>query len=199
MNVKRIPSLIAPSLVAMFTLAGMAAPAFAQEYGQDRYGQDRYGPADDFDYAPVVRVEPLVRTIHVSVPRQECYTETRYVPVRGRDAPAAGSMIVGGLIGAVIGHQFDGHRSRNVGSVAGAVIGSAIGHDAAQRRDTGYDEREVRAVDAQRCEVRSEDRVEQRTEGYRVTYRYHGRLYTTQMPRDPGERVQVRVNVEPVG
>jgi len=189
MNLKRIPCLIAAG-----ALAGLATPAFA-----DGYGQDRFGPADDFDYAAVVHAEPLVRTIHVTVPREQCYTETRYVPVRGRDAPAAGPMIVGGLIGAVIGHQFDDRRSRNVGSVAGAVIGAGLGHGAAQRRWVGYDEREVRAVEAQRCEVRSEDRIEQRTEGYRVTYRYHGRLYTTQMPRDPGDQVRVRVNVEPVG
>lgn len=194
MNVHRTTALIAPSLIAIGALAGMAAPAAAQDYGREPYGY-----ADDFDYAPVVRVEPLIRTVHVSVPRQECFTETRYVPVRGRETPAAGSMIVGGLIGAVIGHQFDGRHSRNVGSVAGAMIGSAIGHEAAQRNYTGYDDPRVRAVDTQRCEVRREDRIEQRTEGYRVTYRYHGRLYTTQMPRDPGDRVQVRVNVEPVG
>jgi hypothetical protein len=32
-----------------------------------------------------------------------------------------------------------------------------------------------------------------------VTYRYNGRDYRTQMPYEPGERIRVRVSVDPVG
>ena len=110
-------------------------------------------------------------------------------------------MILGGLLGAVIGHQLDGRGSRRNGAIAGAVIGTAIGHDVAERRNSdARDEyqRELRAVDAEHCEVRAVEHVEERVDGYRVTYRYNDRTYITQMPRDPGERIRIRVSVDPV-
>lgn len=152
----------------------------------------------EYDYAQVVDVNPLMREVRVVVPRQQCFNETRYVPVNPRvERPAAGQMILGGVIGAVIGHQVGNSRdARRTGTLAGAVIGTAIGHDAAQRSG-GYQGGELRAVDAQRCEVRDETRVEQQIDGYEVRYRYNGRLYTTRMPYDPGQRIRVRVAVEP--
>lgn len=35
------------------------------------------------------------------------------------------------------------------------------------------------------------------TNGYGVTYEYHGRTYTTEMPYDPGDRVHISVDVQP--
>jgi uncharacterized protein YcfJ len=110
-------------------------------------------------------------------------------------------MILGGLLGAVIGHQIDGGHSRGTAAIAGAVIGSAIGHEVAEQGHGGArDYRdELRAVDAEHCEIHSEEHVEQRIDGYRVTYSYNGRTYTTQMPSDPGKRIRVRVSIDPVG
>jgi uncharacterized protein YcfJ len=205
MNRKQILGVLAGSLA-------LSTAAFA-DHGFDRGGDfDRgfRGPADSgFDYAQVVSVDPLVRQVRVTVPRRECYTETRYVPERGnygRPAQgAAGQMILGGLIGAVIGHQFDGRHSRNNGTLAGGVIGAAIGHDMAERnagmrggyRTDGYRGDEVRPVDVQRCEVHEEEHFEDRTEGYRVTYRYNGRTYVTRTATDPGQQIRVRVAVSP--
>jgi uncharacterized protein YcfJ len=36
-----------------------------------------------------------------------------------------------------------------------------------------------------------------RTNGYDVTYDYRGHNYTTVMNRDPGNRIRLRVSVEP--
>jgi uncharacterized protein YcfJ len=41
------------------------------------------------------------------------------------------------------------------------------------------------------------DHYATRTNGYSVTYVYHGRSYTTEMPYDPGERVHITVDVQP--
>jgi uncharacterized protein YcfJ len=41
------------------------------------------------------------------------------------------------------------------------------------------------------------DAYESRTDGYDVTYEYRGHNYTTVMSRDPGNRVRLRVSVEP--
>jgi uncharacterized protein YcfJ len=66
--------------------------------------------------------------------------------------------------------------------------------DRLDNRDRGREviyEREVR-----RC--RMVDQWETRISGYLVTYEYGGRSYTTVLPYDPGHRLAVRVNVEPV-
>ena len=46
-------------------------------------------------------------------------------------------------------------------------------------------------------QCRTVDAWESRTTGYDVTYDYRGRNYTSFMPRDPGQRVRLRVSVEP--
>ena len=43
----------------------------------------------------------------------------------------------------------------------------------------------------------SVDRYSTYTDGYSVTYLYHGRSYTTDMPYDPGDRVRIAVDVQP--
>jgi uncharacterized protein YcfJ len=201
-------SRIATSAVAAGLV--MAAPSLALA---DRDWQDDRPPeaaAADFDYARVTHVEPRYRQVRISVPRRECYSETTYLPDErrgyGPERPAAGGMILGGLIGAVIGHQI-GSGDRGVPTVAGAVIGSAIGHDAAQRGAGRYADRygtdygagAGRPVNTERCETRYSESTEQRVDGYRVSYRYNDREYQTELPYDPGERLRVRVTVTPDG
>jgi len=207
MNRKQIFVAMAGSLA--LSAAAFAGPGFDRDDFDRGYGDGGTG----FDFAEVVRADPIVRQVRVSVPRRECFDETRYVPVRSGPGPqgAAGGMILGGIIGAVVGHQFDGGRGDwrhgrggggNTGTLAGGIVGAAIGHDVAERnaaRAGGFAGDEVRAVTAQRCEVHEEEHVEDRTEGFRVTYRYQGRTYTTRMPNDPGPRIRVRVSVSPVG
>jgi uncharacterized protein YcfJ len=199
MDSRRMVSWMAVGVVA-------AAPAFAS-HGDDRDFENSSN--SEYDFAQVISVDPLVREVHVSVPRRECYDETRYVPVdadyergHGHEQNAAGGMILGGLLGAVIGHQIDGRHSRGTAAIAGAVIGSAIGHEVAEQGRGGerdYRRDELRAVAAEHCEIRNEEHVEQRIDGYRVTYSYNGRSYITQMPSDPGRRIRVRVSIDPVG
>jgi uncharacterized protein YcfJ len=42
------------------------------------------------------------------------------------------------------------------------------------------------------------DHIEERTNGYDVTYDYRGRTYNIVMPYDPGQRVRLRVQVDPI-
>lgn len=164
----------------------------------DRPGNPGYA---GYDYARVIDVEPLRTRVRVSEPRQECFQETRYeggYERGGRDTVTP--TILGGLLGAAVGHQIGHGDGRRVATVAGAVIGGAIAHDAADRQDRDYgyaryDEPQPYTV--QRCATRYEDRWEERIDGYRVTYDYHGRRGVMQLPYDPGDQVRVRVDVRP--
>ncbi|HYM35429.1 MAG TPA: hypothetical protein VET48_08540, partial [Steroidobacteraceae bacterium] len=67
----------------------------------------------------------------------------------------------------------------------------------ARRTESRGDYREVGYRPVERCEVRYRDSYEERVDGYRVTYVYHGREYTTRMPYDPGRHIRVNVDVSP--
>lgn len=162
----------------------------------------------DYDYARVIDVEPIMHRVRVSVPRRECYMETRYEeedypPRDERPRGAAGPMILGGIIGAAVGNQIGRGDGRRAATVAGAIIGSAIGHDAADRRAARGEGRyaayepEPRSYEVERCDTRYVEDWEERVDGYRVTYDYHGRRGVTRLPYDPGERIRVRVDVRP--
>jgi uncharacterized protein YcfJ len=198
-------------MAGVMILSALAAtPALANH---ERGDYDDYrGP--QYEYAQVISAEPLVSQVRVTVPRRECYSETHYVPVDNgrygygpgyRGGDTAGRMILGGLIGAAIGHQIGNQQSRRTGAIAGAIVGSAIGNEVAQQRgnygrgyDGDYRREELRAVDGERCEMRSEEHVEEHIDGYRVTYRYNNQTYTTRTARDPGPQIRVRVSVDPL-
>jgi uncharacterized protein YcfJ len=44
-----------------------------------------------------------------------------------------------------------------------------------------------------RCDVSYQQNWEEQVDGYRVTYVYRGREYTTRMAYDPGSKVRIRV------
>lgn len=147
--------------------------------------------AGDFeDFGRVVRVQP--RMEQVRSPRQECRTDYVQAPVQQqRDA---GGSIVGGIAGALLGSTV-GHGNGKVaaaaaGGIAGAMVGDHVSNDG---RPYGG---QVQEQAVQRC--RTVDAVEQRTNGYDVTYDYRGHTYNTVMPADPGSRVRLHVSVEPV-
>jgi uncharacterized protein YcfJ len=158
------------------------------------WSSSRHVRNDDYDYAPVTRVEPIVRQVRIETPRRECYDDVRTVQSTGHisDPSVGGRTLLGGIIGGVIGHQFGSGHGNDAATVAGAVIGAGIGYDSATR---SYSEPREEVV--QRCDVRYDHAYEERIDGYRVTYEYNGREYTTRLPYDPGERIKVRVAVAP--
>lgn len=144
-----------------------------------------------FDYADVVRVEPIVRQVRVSQPREECWEEE--VPVYEGGYRSATPMILGGILGGVVGSTVGKGDGRTAATVAGTVLGGSIGRDVGQahRREPA-----ATAVEA-RCRQVTDYREEERIEGYDVTYRYRDAHYTTRLPHDPGPRLRVHVDVQP--
>ena len=184
-----------------------SAGALAQDrYDDPRYDDPRYddryeGRYDDggaYDYAKVVDVEPLTSRVRVSTPQRECWDETRYdrgSQYGGHGPQVAGTTLLGAAIGAVIGHQIGDGQGRKAATAGGAVIGAAIGHQQGMRRYGAVSAPQPYSV--QRCETRYHDDYQERVDGYRVTYVYHGRRQVTELPYRPGDRIRVRVDVSP--
>lgn len=204
-TLRRLAPLSAALLISAPLMAGQMPGAYGYGSGDDWRAGDVDADGDGYDMAQVLRSEPMLHSVRIVEPRQECRTEVRYVPVRERrgSVDAGAATLVGGVLGAVLGHQIGQREARGVGTVAGALLGGAIGHQVAQgqggRAESGYRDDELRAVQGEQCVTRAVERYEDRIDGYRVTYRYNGRIYSAQLPRDPGATLRVRVNVQPVG
>jgi uncharacterized protein YcfJ len=145
-----------------------------------------------YDYAKVIRSEPITRIIRVSTPRQECWDEA----ITYRDSGHGGhgsSTVVGAILGGAIGNAV-GHSKTNkkVGAAVGAVLGSTLGHAHAARHYRRASE--YTAVE-ERCEVYQDYEEHEKVIGYRVTYRYLDKVYTTRTDNAPGDRIKVRVTV----
>jgi uncharacterized protein YcfJ len=148
-----------------------------------------------FDEANVINVEPIIRTVQVTVPQRECYQQEVRTPVYQGGRGSEGATVVGGVVGGILGHKLS--HGHGPGTVAGTLLGAAIGNQIGQanaqppsyHEDISYQER---------CDVHELSHSEQRTEGYRVTYRYKGETFTTQMPHEPGKHLRVQVSVTPV-
>lgn len=191
MNTKNPTALkIVPKTLIVGGLCILSVQALA---GPPPWAKGRPVAARGYDDARVLEVDPIVRRVRVEVPREECWDEVRTAYPERRHGEAAGPMILGGIIGGVIGSQVGSGRGRDAATVAGTLIGASIGHDTAARRASGPPEEYT----VERCATRYETSYEERVEGYRVTYEYLGREYTTEMPYDPGDRIRVQVAVSP--
>jgi len=144
--------------------------------------------------APVVDVEPLLRRVQVTVPQEVCWEEP--VQIAAQPGPRSHTApLLGGIIGGVVGNQFGGGNGRTALTIAGALLGASVGNDVANRRRAYYP---ATTTMERRCQVEQVSHEEERIDGYRVTYAYAGREFTTHSPVDPGERIRVRVQLEPV-
>jgi len=179
----------ARSLLVLVGVLGVTGVALASPppYSNSHYSRE----SSEYDYAPVTHVEPIVRQVRIETPRRECYDDTRYVE---SPSPNVGAQtVLGGIIGGVIGHQIGHGHGNDFATIAGATVGAAVGYNNASRRYGS----QTREETVERCDVRYEHTTEERIDGYRVTYEYNGREYTTRLPYDPGERIKVRVAVAP--
>jgi uncharacterized protein YcfJ len=194
--------ILVAAVAAVLTVSGALASA-----GDGRY-DDRYDPRYDvphdsrydeaqYDYAKVVDVEPLIRRVRVTTPQRECWDETRYEERGYRTGPnVAGGTLLGAVIGAAIGNQIGHGDGRRAATAGGAIVGAAIGRQQAERRSV-YHAGPAQPYTVQRCQTNYREEWEERVDGYRVTYLYHGRRQVTELPYRPGDRIRVRVDVSP--
>ena len=168
--------------LSALVLAVMATGVHAQD--------GRYANADDnahYGWADVLRADPVQGVTRTEVPRQECYEQP---VVRHEGGNSTAGTVLGAVIGGVLGNTVGKGDGRKAATVVGAVAGGAVGNRAAGRggeyETTQTQCREVSSVSEQR-----------RIIGYDVEYRYRGEVYTSRLNYDPGERLRVRVRVDP--
>lgn len=176
-------------LIAMF---GVPLVAGAQPAG---YGPPQQIPGDDnarLVYADVLRVDPIYETVRVEQPREECY-DAGVTRQGGRYENTTTGTIVGALIGGALGNQVGKGDGRKAATIAGAVIGGAVGREADANDNPSGSYRGTET----RCRVVDSGYDERRIVGYDVEYRYRGEVFFSRLGYDPGEKLRVRVSVEP--
>jgi len=144
-------------------------------------------------YADVLRVDPVYDRVQVRQPREECYDEEVRRSSGRYDNTTAGT-IVGAIVGGALGNQVGKGDGRRAATVAGAVIGGSVGREV----DANDNRSRVRGGIETRCRVVESAFEERRIVGYDVEYRYRGEVFFSRLGHDPGEKLRVRVLVEPV-
>lgn len=175
-------------------MKGLALAVFALLLAGTRASADDRGfdtPATPdnvkFAWADVLRIDPIYDRVRVENPREECDE----VPVEHVDhGNKAAGTVLGAVIGGVLGSTVGKGDGRRAATVAGAVAGGAVGNHVAQG-DTyyRYSERD--------CSVVQDAAVERRVVAYDVQYRYRGDVFMSRLTYDPGDRLRVRVSIEP--
>src|ERR1700756_5634711 len=136
------------------------------------------------EYAEVIKVTPLTKTIHT--PRQDCHDETVTHQAPVKDQHQVIGTVAGAEIGGVIGHQIGGRRGRDIATVAGAAGGGYAGN----RIQKNLQDKDTYNTTEQKCATVYD--TSQRRTGYEVRYRLNGKESTVKMDHDPGDRIPVR-------
>ena len=148
----------------------------------DGGGDAHYGWAD------VLRADPVQAVTQANVPQQQCYDQQ---VVRRAPGNSAAGTVLGAVIGGVLGNTVGKGDGRTAATVAGAVAGGAVGNRVS---DHGGDYASTQT----QCREVNTIREQRRIIGYDVEYRYRGEVYMSRLSYDPGERLRVRVRVDPV-
>jgi uncharacterized protein YcfJ len=174
-----VRSILAVSM-SMFVAGCASADHGYRRHYHDDYVYSTYDAYEDSDYGRVVDARPIYRQVAIEVPRDSCRVQT--VARERRSGDSFGGTVLGGLVGAAIGHELG--NGRGSATAVGGLIGASIGNDAGSNRSVRYRDEEV-------CRTEYRTEYEQRIIGYDVSYSYNGRIYQTRTDRHPGDRVQV--------
>jgi uncharacterized protein YcfJ len=136
------------------------------------------------EYAEVVKVTPLTKTIRT--PRQDCHDETVTHQAPVKDEHQVIGTVAGAVIGGVLGHQIGGGTGRDIATVAGAAGGGYAGN----RIQKNLQDKDTYTKTGQKCATGYDS--SQRRTGYEVRYRLNGQEASVRMDHDPGERIPVR-------
>ena len=180
---------VVASLLVMFTF-----PVWAGH--NDRYSEPQY------DYAKVVDTQPVFEIVQVPEERRVCREQT--VQRRVAEYRSPGPAIFGAILGGVIGNQISRgnhnkhHHRNNHNRAAATFAGAAIGGVVASEIQYSKYPARYYTQNAQVCGMQTSWRSEERVVAWDVSWKYRGRIYHSRMDEPPGDRIRVRVNVNPV-
>jgi uncharacterized protein YcfJ len=135
-------------------------------------------------YAQVLKVTPLAKTIHT--PRQECHDETVTQQAPVKDQHQIIGTVAGAVIGGVVGHQIGGGTGKDLATVAGAAGGGYAGN----RIQKNLQDRDTTTSTVQKCNTVYDE--SKKPMGYEVRYRLNDKEGTIKMDHKPGDRIPVR-------
>ena len=123
----------------------------------------------------------------------------------GNETSRTVATVIGGIAGAVLGSKVGEGSGRYVGTAVGSMVGGMAGrsiYDNSQRNRQYARRGTVRVCDP--VPVTSRDGYygddygnDENLNGYDVTYEYANRTYHTRTNYHPGDRIRVRVDVQP--
>jgi uncharacterized protein YcfJ len=152
---------------------GAQAPNAAQQ------GAPAAGP----QFAQVVAVQPITQSVTTSKPRRVCRDEQVAVPETYKDKHQIGGAVVGGLVGALAGHQIGGGKGKTLATVGGAAAGAFAGHEIQKKhQESNATKMETRNV----CHTVTDKTTATKTVGYDVTYTLNGQAGHIRMDYNPG-------------
>ena len=136
----------------------------------------------------VLNRTPIMESFQISTPKRVCYQEQ----VVTQNTKSYTPSILGGIVGAAVGHQVGSGRGKDLATVTGGVLGASVGRDVQNKSAQSH------TALVERCHDETEFHYEERITGWRVTYEYNGQSYVTRTDRDPGEILKLKVNVQPI-
>jgi uncharacterized protein YcfJ len=133
-------------------------------------------------FARVVAVQPVTESTTSSHPRQVCRDEQVAVPETYKDKNQIGGAVVGGLVGALAGHQVGGGKGKTLATIGGAAAGAYAGHEIQKHhQENNQATTETRNV----CHTVTDKSTSTRTVGYDVTYTLNGHTGHVRMDHNP--------------
>jgi uncharacterized protein YcfJ len=134
-------------------------------------------------FAQVVAVQPITQSATTSKPHEVCRDEQVAVPETYKDKHQIGGAVVGGLVGALAGHQIGGGKGKTLATVGGAAAGAFAGHEIQKNhQENNATKTETRNV----CHTVTDKTTSTRTVGYDVTYTLNGQAGHIRMDHNPG-------------
>lgn len=175
-------NLQAQATPANMTMATSAATAQLPPGTDESAPNGAQAPAQA-QFAQVVAVQPITESATTSNPRQVCRDEQVAVPEPYKDKNQIGGAVVGGLIGALAGHQVGGGKGKTIATVGGAAAGAFAGHEIQKKHQENNATRmETRNV----CHTVNDKSTSSKTVGYDVTYVLNGQSGHVRMDHNPG-------------
>lgn len=186
---------VSKTLLTAAIVTAISMPAMAGKYRHD--GNNYESNQNTVDYAKVVNVEPVVETYQVNNPVQHCWNERVQHRTHSRKSSYTPE-VFGAVIGAAVGNRFGKGSGRDAATVAGALLGTTLARDVKHKHKPRYNKHNNGYQTVQRCETRDDYSTQERVVGYDVAYKYRGNVFYTQMDQRPGDKIKVRVSVNPV-